>query len=332
MRRIALEQAQLATTLVALFSIIRFSTGVGHPRQHLGIKSRLQPKTEDEGRELQEMSVIAICGEGRIAVSALRYTHHLLLASIPNIRLVACPNHSDRGYDTWYPSLSKAARVMGIDIVELDSLAAEQDLLLLSLEYRRIVKVDRFASKRLFNLHFSRLPKYRGVYMATWPILNGETEAGVTLHLMDEGIDSGPIVDQRYFALPSYVTARSLYEMFMDEAFELFKENLLRLIYGDYRLIEQDHSEATYYAKDSIDFAQHKKLDLGQPAFRVERTARAFYFPEYQLPTLEDRPVRACHIIHGRFSEQPPGTKICNTLMGGIYVAGDKSLVELVWA
>lgn len=278
------------------------------------------------------MSVIAICGEGRIAVSALRYAYHLLLTSIPEARLVACPNHGDRGYDTWYPSLSKTARTIGLDIVELDSLAAEENLLLLSLEFRRIIKVDRFASKSLFNIHFSKLPKYRGVYMATWPILNGETEAGVTLHLMDEGIDTGPIVDQRHFALPAHVTARSLYEMFMDEAFELFKKNFLRLVYGDYRLVEQDHGEATYYAKDSIDFAQNKKLDLGQPASRVERTARAFYFPEYQLPTFGNQPVRACHIVCGRFSEQPPGTEISNTTVGGVYVAGDKSLIELVWA
>ncbi len=276
--------------------------------------------------------MVAICGEGRIAVSALRHAYHLLLASVPDVQLVACPNHGDPGYDTWYPSLSKAARTMGIDVVELDSLAAEEDLLLLSLEFRRIIKVNRFASNRLFNVHFSELPKYRGVYMATWPILNGETEAGVTLHLMDEGIDTGPMVEQRRFALPPYVTARGLYEIFMDEAFELFKENFLQLLYGDYQLIEQDHSEATYYSKDSIDFARHKELDLSQPASRVERTARAFYFPEYQLPTLKNRPVRACHIIRGKSSEQPPGTEICNTPIGGIYVAGDGSLVELVWA
>ena len=278
------------------------------------------------------MSIIAICGEGRIAVSALRYTYHLLLASIVDARLVACPNYRDRGYDTWYPSLSKTAQTIGIDVDELDSLAAEEDLLLLSLEFRRIVKVNRFASKQLFNIHFSKLPKYRGVYTATWPILNGETEAGVTLHLMDEGIDTGPIVDQRHFALPPQITARSLYEMFMDEAFEIFKRNLMRLVSGEYRLTEQDDSEATYYAKDSIDFSQRIKLDLSQPASRVERTVRAFYFPEYQLPTLDDRPIRACHIVHGRSSEQPPGTEICNTSMGSIYVAGDASLVELVWA
>jgi methionyl-tRNA formyltransferase len=149
---------------------------------------------------------------------------------------------------------------------------------------------------------------------------------------MDEGIDTGPIVDQRHFALPPQITARSLYEMFMDEAFEIFKRNLMRLVSGEYRLTEQDDSEATYYAKDSIDFSQRIKLDLSQPASRVERTVRAFYFPEYQLPTLDDRPIRACHIVHGRSSEQPPGTEICNTSMGSIYVAGDASLVELVWA
>jgi methionyl-tRNA formyltransferase len=168
--------------------------------------------------------------------------------------------------------------------------------------------------------------------MATWPILNGETEAGVTLHLMDEGIDTGPIVDQRDFALPAHITARSLYEMFVDEAFELFKKNFLRLVYGDYQLAEQNHGEATYYSKESIDFAQDKKLELSQPASRIERTARAFYFPEYQLPTLENQPVRACHIVYERSSEQPPGTQICNTSIGGVYVAGDKRLVEFLWA
>src|ERR671938_408297 len=101
------------------------------------------------------MYTIAICGEGRIAVSALRYAYHLLLAAIPDVRLVACPNYGDRGYDTWYPSLAKAARTIGIDVVELDALAAEEDLLLLSLEFRRIITVERFASKRLFNIHFS---------------------------------------------------------------------------------------------------------------------------------------------------------------------------------
>jgi len=281
--------------------------------------------------ELRESSVVAICGKGEIAVSALRYSRHLLLALLPNVRLVACPNVDDPGYDTWCPSLSKAALTLGVEVAELDALAAEKDLLLLSLEVDRIIEVDRFASRRLFNLHFSRLPEYRGVYMATWPILNGETEAGVTLHLMDQGIDTGPIVSQRRFPVPPYVTARGLYELYMNEGFELFKRNLLPLVYGDYRMTEQAHGQATYYARDSIDFAQRTKLDLGQSASHVERTVRAFCFPEYQLATLKGRPVRACHVVSGRYSEEAPGTELCKTPRGAIYVTGDRRLVELVW-
>src|SRR5438128_1100884 len=127
----------------------------------------------------QKTSLVAICGKGKIAVSALRHVYQLLSASILDFRLVVCPTRDDRGYDTWRPSLSKAARSIDVDVVELDSLFGEEGLLLISLEFDQILKVHKFTSKRLFNIHFSKLPKYRGVYTSTLQVLNGEAESGV---------------------------------------------------------------------------------------------------------------------------------------------------------
>ncbi len=46
------------------------------------------------------------------------------------------------------------------------------------------------------NLHSSLLPKYRGVHPVSWALVDGQTETGVTLHRIDAGIDTGPVLEQ----------------------------------------------------------------------------------------------------------------------------------------
>ncbi len=62
------------------------------------------------------------------------------------------------------------------------------------------------------NVHSALLPKYRGVYPMFWVILNNEKEAGVTVHLMEEKLDSGKILLQRKFNVEGSDTMMSLYE------------------------------------------------------------------------------------------------------------------------
>ena len=47
------------------------------------------------------------------------------------------------------------------------------------------------------NIHFGMLPKYRGMYSIPWAIMNDEKMIGVSLHEISEGIDDGPIIDQK---------------------------------------------------------------------------------------------------------------------------------------
>src|SRR5439155_9931615 len=51
------------------------------------------------------------------------------------------------------------------------------------------------------NVHTGLLPEYRGGHVLQWALLNGEHETGVTLHYMDEGLDTGPIVAQTRFPI-----------------------------------------------------------------------------------------------------------------------------------
>src|ERR1019366_6722518 len=137
------------------------------------------------------ISLIALCGKNRIAVSALSYTLHALSAWGLDIPVVVCPNRDDSGCDTWQPSMARAAVLLGIETKSVQELEGDAGMLLISLEFDRIIKTGRFASKRLYNMHFSNLPKYRGVFTSIWPILNGETEAGVTLHEICDQVDAG---------------------------------------------------------------------------------------------------------------------------------------------
>jgi methionyl-tRNA formyltransferase len=275
-------------------------------------------------------SIICVCGKGRIATSALSYTKHALASWGLDIPLVACPSTGDRGYDTWSPSLIRMAHRLAIPVYTLDGIQQLQNILLVSLEFDRIIKTNRFKAYGLINIHFSPLPTYRGVYTTIWPILNGEEKSGVTLHEIDDGIDTGPIIDQRIFSLPHNITARRLYDIFMDEGFELFKDNLLNLVHQTYNTRIQDENLASYYGRKSLDLSE-VEIDLSQSAECIDRRVRGFHFPEYQLPKLSGRSVVSCHIIPLTVLLDP-GTVISSTSYSESYVTGDGRVIELVWA
>jgi methionyl-tRNA formyltransferase len=60
------------------------------------------------------------------------------------------------------------------------------------------------------NVHGTLLPDYRGARTLNWVIANGERESGVTVHVVDEGVDTGPILLQKRFPLSPFETGPSL--------------------------------------------------------------------------------------------------------------------------
>ena len=278
---------------------------------------------------MNPVSIIAVCGKNRVAVSALSYTLHALSAWGLDIPVVACPTRGDTGKDSWQPSLVRAAALTGVETTSIQELEGYPGLLLISFQFDQIIKTVRFVSKRLYNMHFSKLPKYRGVFTSIWPILNGEVEVGVTLHEMCDKVDAGPIISQRAFPLAAYVTARELYELYTDEALLLFHDTLSSLIGGDYRSVEQNSGDATCYNRASLKF-DSLEIDLSQDAVQISRFVRGFYFPGYQIPQLRGRGVRACHVIECQ-SSLLPGTMVHQTPISSSFATADGRVVELVW-
>jgi len=70
-----------------------------------------------------------------------------------------------------------------------------------------LIKLFRFG---VVNLHGGKLPEYRGANVLQWAIINGEIEIAMTLHYIDEGVDTGPVIDEIYLPIEFDDTALTL--------------------------------------------------------------------------------------------------------------------------
>ena len=225
---------------------------------------------------------ICIAGKNNIAVDML--CHALKFFDATDV--IVLTNKTDTGCDSWQKSLLKAARDKDIRIGELSDLYEMDELVFLSLEYDKLIKPELFSSKKLFNIHFSLLPKYKGHFTSAWPILNGEVKSGVTLHYIDDGIDTGPVVAQQAFEIDHNDTARDLYLKYLKFGTELVVSHFNRIIEND--LIDskvQPTIGASFYSVKSIDY-NNIFIDTNKTANEIHNQLRAYTFREYQLPKL----------------------------------------------
>ena len=112
-------------------------------------------------------------------------------------------------------------------ITNIKSLYKIKDLIFISIEFEEIIKINRFKSKELFNFHFSLLPKYRGCHTNFFQIYFGEKYSGVTLHKIDDGIDTGPIISNIKFKINANDNAFINYKKLMKNSFLYIKKILL---------------------------------------------------------------------------------------------------------
>ncbi len=200
---------------------------------------------------------ICIAGKNICAIEALKF---LINLKVKKEKLLALPNHNDNGEDSWQPSFMKYAKKNKIRIPNLKKLHSMKNLIFFSLEYEKIINTRKFMSDNLFNLHFSLLPKYRGCHTNFLQIYNGEKYSGVTLHKIDNGIDTGDIIDQIKFKIKINDTAYNNYIKLMKFSIKLFKRNFNKIANKKYRTRKQILSNGNYFSRKSVDYKKKKKL------------------------------------------------------------------------
>jgi methionyl-tRNA formyltransferase len=113
--------------------------------------------------------------------------------------------------------------------------------------YGRIIPTWMLSLPRLgcINLHASLLPMYRGAAPIQWAVAMGETVTGNTTMLLEEGLDTGPILMQKEIAISPEQTAADLFDSLAEEGAPLVVETLAGLDRGTIHPKAQDHALAT---------------------------------------------------------------------------------------
>jgi methionyl-tRNA formyltransferase len=109
------------------------------------------------------------------------------------------------------------------------------------------------ASEGAWNVHASLLPKYRGAAPVERAIMAGETETGVTIIRMDEGLDTGPMALQRPVVIPPEMNAGELTDLLAYTGAKAIVEGLSLLQTNTLTLVDQDSRHATYATKISYE-------------------------------------------------------------------------------
>ena len=122
------------------------------------------------------------------------------------------------------------------------------------------------------NVHASLLPKYRGASPIQWTVLDGCEYSGVTTMLMDEGIDTGDILETATVKLDERETGGSLFDRLSLVGAKLLVETLDKAEAGQLHPVKQDDSQSSYVRMIDKSFGL---MDFTQPVEILERKVRA---------------------------------------------------------
>jgi len=161
-------------------------------------------------------------------------------------------------------------------------------------------------NNRVIGYHPAALPRLRGRAVIPWTILLDEKITASTLFRIDEDVDSGPIIAQKFFHVAPDETAATLYAKHMKALRQVLGEALPRLVAGDDAGEPQDAALATWAARRR---PEDGRIDWRLPAVEVLRLIRAVGRPypgawtrsgEARITLWEARPCPDGALHHGR--------------------------------
>lgn len=174
------------------------------------------------------------------------------------------------------------------------------------------------------NIHASLLPRWRGAAPIARAILAGDTETGISIMRMDEGLDTGPVLSQHALPIDPRETAGSLHDKLAALGARAIVETLAKLRDGEaLASIAQETHRATYAAKVGREEAT---LDWREDAVMLDRRVRAFDpWPGAQT-TLDGVPLKVWKAfpLRGRFG--PAGSVVRADHSGLVVACGDGAL------
>lgn len=279
---------------------------------------------------------IVILGKNALAVECLR-----TILAVGDDIILALADPSDDGEDGWQPSFRRFAASAGVPVRAPDNInepefvaeiAGMRPDFLLSFQAAQLLKAPLLetASMAALNLHFGLLPRYRGVAPIAWAIINGEPATGVTLHHINVGVDSGPIISSKRVLIHPEDTGRTVYDRCGEVGIELFREWWPQLRRKAPAGAPQAESDALYYNRYSIDFSR-RAVSWHGDCETIANWVRAFIFPPFQFPVvnLGRTQLEISHVRWDRLPHRGRPGQILATRDDGITVAAPGGRITL---
>ncbi len=123
------------------------------------------------------------------------------------------------------------------------------------------------------NVHASLLPRWRGAAPIQAAIRAGDAESGITIMMIDAGLDTGPMLAKRSIPIEKTETGQSLHDKLAHLGAELLIETLPKVLSGEIKPQAQDESRASYAPRIK---KEEGRIDWSQSAAAIERWVRAF--------------------------------------------------------
>jgi len=189
-----------------------------------------------------------------------------------------------RGRKLTPSAVKKAALELGLPVLQPASLREEEAVAELTRLAPRVMVVAAYGQilrpqvlaippSGVINVHPSLLPKYRGASPIAGALLAGEQQTGVTIMLMDEGMDTGPILSQITVDIDPQDTTGSLGERLAGLGAELLTDVLPAWLEGRIEAQAQDDAQATYTKPIS---KGDGVIDWSLPAVDIWHRVRAY--------------------------------------------------------
>ena len=182
------------------------------------------------------------------------------------------------------PPVKVCAEKNGITVYQPDSVRTEEALSLMKelnpdcvvvVAYGKIIPSEMLKLPKFgfVNVHGSLLPKYRGAAPIQWSIIDGETKTGVTTMQMDDGIDTGDMLEVSETEIGENETAGELFDRLAEMGGKLIVSTLSKLEKGELTPIPQDHEKSNYAKIISKEMAL---IDFNMSAENVFNLIRGF--------------------------------------------------------
>ncbi len=122
---------------------------------------------------------------------------------------------------------------------------------IISINYLFLIEKDiiKHPKQLIFNIHGSLLPKYRGRTPHVWAIINNENKAGITAHKIEEGCDTGNIIEQIEVPITKENTGADILKKYAELYYPLIEKVLIKLQNKTIKFRLQNEKEATYFGK-----------------------------------------------------------------------------------